>query len=116
MPSFCPFPLPGWELFLHAASRCKRFDQGLALAKHPKANPAMMLMNLIQTTKREAVASGELDERSPLSSGGLEQLWKVIGSAVQKIDADPELDDVFDQLQELGYFTNPKNMMQRADE
>ena len=116
MPSFCPFPLPGWELFLHAASRCKRFDQGLALAKHPKANPAMMLMNLIQTTKREAVASGEFDERSPLSSGGLEQPWKVIGSAVQKIDADPELDDVFDQLQELGYFTNPKNMMQRADE
>ena len=107
MSSFCPFPLPWWGLFLHAASRCKRFDQGLALAKHPKAKLAMMLMNLIQTTKREAVASDEL-ERSPLSSGGLEQPWKVIGSAVQKIDADPELDDVFDQRQELGYYTNPK--------
>ena len=77
---------PGVGGFLDTASRCKRFDQGLALAKHPKAKLAMMLMNLIQTTKREAVASGEFDERSPLSSGGPEQPWKVIGSAVQKID------------------------------
>ena len=76
----------------------------------------MMLMKLMHTAKQEAVASGELTQHGAQVKGGLEQFWKVIGSAVKKIDADPELDAVFDQLQELGYYTNPKTMMQRVDE
>jgi len=82
------------------------FAQGIELSDHPKAAHAIKIINMMKTCK-QSIMEERIDVAGSSSDDSLSSLLRMQLSVISNIQRDAQLRFVFEQLDELGWYSNP---------
>jgi hypothetical protein len=85
----------------------EEFNKGLALAAHPQAQAAIMLINLMKAYKQRCLEANPNAAQADGSVRVGQEILRVAKLVTGKIKADAGLSYVFEQLDLLGFYKNP---------